>query len=249
MLTALLRVRLPSTYDAWEELAAQMPQLLLQQQFTCQVDENLPLLDDSALEGQHQLRRAKLLLSFLVQAYVWGDGKVNSTLPDQLAVPFCAVADRLGVPPMISHASLVLYGYHRVDSSRPVVVENLSSPFTWTRTPDESWFFLLTVQLEAVGGETLPFLWRAQRQALHLHQLIGGRSDAPLCGTSLRDLLLAIASGLQRVEAGLVSMKEVLGRMKVGCRPEVFYHQIRPFVSGWSNNPSLPEGVWYAHCF
>ena len=29
-----------------------------------------------------------------------------------------------------------------------------------------------------------------------------------------------------------------------GCSPHVFYHQIRPYVAGWSGNPSLPNGVW-----
>lgn len=45
--------------------------------------------------------------------------------------------------------------------------------------------------------------------------------------------------------AGIVSMREALSRMPVGCHPLIFYQRVRPFLSGWKANPTLPDGVLY----
>jgi hypothetical protein len=34
-------------------------------------------------------------------------------------------------------------------------------------------------------------------------------------------------------------------RMRDGCAPYIFWHRIRPFLSGWRSNPTLPNGVVY----
>jgi len=33
--------------------------------------------------------------------------------------------------------------------------------------------------------------------------------------------------------------------MQEGCHPFIFYHRVRPFLSGWKQNPALPFGVLY----
>lgn len=46
-------------------------------------------------------------------------------------------------------------------------------------------------------------------------------------------------------KAGIESMREALSRMPVGCHPLIFYQRVRPFLSGWKANPTLPDGVLY----
>lgn len=45
--------------------------------------------------------------------------------------------------------------------------------------------------------------------------------------------------------AGILGMREALKRMPVGCHPLIFYQRVRPFLSGWKANPTLPDGVLY----
>lgn len=36
-----------------------------------------------------------------------------------------------------------------------------------------------------------------------------------------------------------------LAAMREGCHPFIFYHRVRPFLSGWKHNPTLPNGLYY----
>lgn len=47
---------------------------------------------------------------------------------------------------------------------------------------------------------------------------------------------------------GTVRMRDALSRMPVGCHPLIFYQRVRPFLSGWKANPTLPDGVLYEVC-
>ena len=40
-------------------------------------------------------------------------------------------------------------------------------------------------------------------------------------------------------------MCDSLGAMREGCHPFIFYHRVRPFLSAWKHNPTLPLGVIY----
>ncbi|CAN0198428.1 unnamed protein product, partial [Ectocarpus fasciculatus] len=54
-----------------------------------------------------------------------------------------------------------------------------------------------------------------------------------------------VLEALAVARAGIVSMREALARMPVGCHPLIFYQRVRPFLSGWKANPTLPDGVVY----
>ena len=40
-------------------------------------------------------------------------------------------------------------------------------------------------------------------------------------------------------------MCESLSAMREGCHPFIFYHRVRPFLSAWKHNPTLPNGIIY----
>ena len=54
-----------------------------------------------------------------------------------------------------------------------------------------------------------------------------------------------VLEALAIAKAGIESMREALSRMPVGCHPLIFYQRVRPFLSGWKANPTLPDGVLY----
>jgi len=40
-------------------------------------------------------------------------------------------------------------------------------------------------------------------------------------------------------------MRDTLLRMKERCDPYVYYNRVRPYIHGWKNSPTLPNGLAY----
>jgi indoleamine 2,3-dioxygenase len=40
-------------------------------------------------------------------------------------------------------------------------------------------------------------------------------------------------------------MRDTLLRMKERCDPYVYYNRVRPYIHGWKNSPTLPNGLTY----
>ena len=64
--------RLPSAYDAWEDLVADLQPLILTRRLRTAV-ENLSVLSTDQLHSDAEWRRAYVVLVFLLHAYVWGE--------------------------------------------------------------------------------------------------------------------------------------------------------------------------------
>lgn len=50
---------------------------------------------------------------------------------------------------------------------------------------------------------------------------------------------------LNKVAAAIKGTCLSIESMREGCHPFIFYHRVRPFLSGWKDNPILPDGVIY----
>ncbi|CAM9734761.1 unnamed protein product, partial [Ectocarpus sp. 13 AM-2016] len=151
-----------------------------------------------------------------------------------IAVPLAALAAAEGMPPLLTHTSLVLHNWHRLDPAGPLRAENLACNCHFLGGLDETWFYISTVEIEARGGGVFGALLEAQ----HAIAEADSGSDASAAAGVVLDAL-AVA------RAGIVSMREALARMPVGCHPLIFYQRVRPFLSGWKANPTLPDGVVY----
>ena len=90
----------------------ELPKLLVAEAVRHSIKQ-LPLLKVSTLQGEHQLERAMMLLSYFGHAFVWGETMPATHLPANLAVPWYAVAQRLGRPPVLSYASYALHNWRR----------------------------------------------------------------------------------------------------------------------------------------
>ncbi|KAK2189290.1 hypothetical protein NP493_111g04015 [Ridgeia piscesae] len=82
--------------------------------------DQMPLLEAGQLSGHRERRLAYMLLSFIGNGYIWqeGDAGVVRMVPQQLAVPWCSVAESLGVKPALSHLCFVLSNWKTVEPSR-----------------------------------------------------------------------------------------------------------------------------------
>src|SRR5262245_37000527 len=99
--------RLPEEFFPWDELAHDLPKLLLTGKVRNFIRQ-LPLLDAARLGNDSERKRAMVILSFLGHAYVWGENDIIESLPPCLAAPWHRVAQMLGRPPVLSYASYAL---------------------------------------------------------------------------------------------------------------------------------------------
>jgi indoleamine 2,3-dioxygenase len=135
----------------------------------------------------------------------------------------------LDIPPVATYASTVLWNHKPLFLDEPIDrLENLSTLITFTGSLDESWFYLVSVAIEARGAPTIPLMLKAIEAARDGDRI------------TVRNCLDLFAERLDEI-------CRLLERMYDSCDPHVFYHRIRPFLAGSKNmaEAGLPNGVWY----
>ncbi|KAL5018076.1 hypothetical protein ScPMuIL_003798 [Solemya velum] len=221
-------VNLSSYFEQWNELSSKMPELVALHKFR-QVVDQMPLLDHNKLESYRELRLAHLQLSYIGSGYVWqeGDKGVPKTLPACVAVPWCAVAEILGIKPILSHPSLVLANWKLQDPEKPISVENMVSILQLPGGEEADWFVIATAGVE-----------------LSFTHVIKPMLDA-VEFASCRDVD-RLSRALEDMTEGLTKMLGALKRINERLKAETFYNVLRPFLAGWGGEGSpLPEGLIY----
>ncbi|KAK3296449.1 Indoleamine 2,3-dioxygenase [Chaetomium fimeti] len=221
--------RLPDPYYApWESLVESLSTSIAQQTLRHQVDQ-LPILSTDRLTTEPEWRRACVVLAFLTHGYIWGGETAAEILPPPLTLPLLTISHHLGMPPVATYACVNLWNFQHPPTSLPANLDTLHAQHTFTGTPDESWFYMVSVAMEARGAYLVPAMLRALEAATT-------RRD---CG--------AVAGGLRELAAGIGELGGLLERMDERCDPGVFYHRIRPFLAGSKNMGAagLPRGVFY----
>jgi len=216
---------LPAPLGLWQELATELPKRLAARSLRSVV-RTLPRFDLAALRSPVEERAAMRVLSFLGHAFVWEGGAPEPVLPQQLAAPWCALARRLGRPPVLSYASYALDNWRRFDAHGPIAVENLAILQNFLGGQDEDWFILIHVEIEALAA-------RALRAAPGAREAAIGADGA------------ALTAQLEEGASAREAMLATLRRMPERCDPYVYFTRVRPFIHGWKNHPALPQGVRY----
>ena len=287
--------RLPyARYHLWEDLADDLPKLLGARLGQARGPlRQLPVLATDKLITDAELRRAHLLLCLFAHAYIWGGPEPLDEIPEGIAIPLWEVAKRLGMPPVLGHPSIVLYNWRRLDAEADICMENLSTLNNFFDGRDESWFYLITVELEQRGAASvvpmmllIDAIQRYHEEQSHntSRQLIVGsdssddgtvqysdpsdmyneeddysckltgsddsddhsRDEEALIGElTFQRVAVYVSLQLRKIATAIQGMCASMGAMREGCHPFIFYHRVRPFLSAWKQNPTLPLGVIY----
>jgi indoleamine 2,3-dioxygenase len=216
---------LPATFSVWEEVAADLPKLLVARKTRTFV-QRLPVLDPSALVDGPELRRAMLLLSFMGHAFVWEGPQASPFIPASIAVPWHAVATRLGRPPILSYASYALDNWRRLEPAGPIALGNIGLLQNFLGGADEEWFITVHIDIEA----------RAE---------VAMRAVLPAQAAVASGNLPEVERRLSEILRALEGMYETLARMPEWCEPSTYYMRVRPYIFGWKNQPALPNGLIY----
>lgn len=209
-------------------LGQELPKLLSARQIRRYIDEQSSLLPSFPSSwGEEECRAAMRILSFAGHAYVWETpGQPAAQLPPQLAGPWYAVARKLSRPPVLSYASYALDNWQRLDGTKPIEIDNIVLLQNFLGGLDEEWFVVVHLQIEHQAGPGLEGLVRAINGATKEND---------------DEVLL----GLQALASAQTAMRDTLLRMKERCDPYVYYTRVRPYIHGWKNSPSLPDGLIY----
>ncbi|KAK8097222.1 Indoleamine 2-3-dioxygenase [Apiospora kogelbergensis] len=222
---------LPPYYASWDTLIRRMPQLLKTGALR-EETRALDVLSTDELVTEAQWRRAYVILGFLAQAYIWGGCQPAEVLPAAISVPFLRVSEHLELPPVLTYAASNLWNFTCAGAGDFTDVDAIKSMHTFTGTEDESWFFMISVAMEAQAGRAIPSMVSALE--------VAAKQKTP------RDYE-ALARALDELTVSIDKVSSLLERMHEHCDPDVFYHKIRPFLAGSKNMEAagLPRGVMF----
>jgi indoleamine 2,3-dioxygenase len=211
--------------EEWDQFGKDLPKLLMGTNFRKRV-QALPKFNIDKLNGEAEIQRAMLVLSYIGQAYQWSDNEAATVMPQVLAKPWYEVGKLVGRPPILSYQSYASDNWRRFDKASPIECGNIGLLQCFLGGQDEEWFILIHIDIEKKAGKALKAIEEAQ--------------------------VAVVAQDAEKVEAALIKMRaalsamyEVLGRMPERCDPYIYFHRVRPYIFGWRNNPSLPDGVVY----
>ncbi|GAA3578640.1 hypothetical protein GCM10022419_070120 [Nonomuraea rosea] len=214
---------LPACYRPWEQTGRNIAALIMTGRLRPALAA-MPVLTPDRLTSRAEQERALLLLTCLTNAYVHGSAPLARTLPAPVARPLHELARLLDRAPIVAHASIVLNNWRRIDRAEPLSMSNIDTQVTFLGGVDEKWFYLATVGVELAGAPGLSLLVRAQQAAAD--------EDHP----RFAEALTALVKVLDRVVEAFLDVER-------WCDSYVFYHRIRPFLSGWSAPGLRFEGV------
>ena len=211
--------------EEWDQYGKDLPKLLMGTNFRARV-RALPSFNVAALKGEAEIQRAMLVLSYIGQAYQWSENSAATLMPSNLAKPWFEVGKLVGRPPILSYQSYASDNWRRFDKSGPIECGNIGLLQCFLGGQDEEWFILIHIEIEKKAGKALKAIEDAQAA------VVGNAADQ-------------VESALTNLRASLAAMYAVLDRMPERCDPYIYFHRVRPYIFGWRNNPSLPDGVIY----
>ncbi|XP_041644925.1 indoleamine 2,3-dioxygenase 2-like [Cheilinus undulatus] len=218
---------LPDYYRAWMDLANNLDHLIETRKLRDLVHK-MPVLSTHLLSNHQELRLAHLALGFISMGYVWQEGQhaPAEILPKALALPFWLVSCRLGLPPILTYADSVLANWKLRDPTGEMEIGNMDLIFSFPGGESCRGFFIVSqlVEMAASSGVT------GALEVMHAMKI----SD-----------IISVQKGLNKVTQSLKKMKETFKLMHNHVDPTVFHGKLRIFLSGWRDNPLLPNGLLY----
>lgn len=158
-------LRLPSSHDPWDAVAARLPELFRNLAVRESID-GMPVLS----AGEHDLAdryllRASAILSIFAHAYFYVDPDPPGDLPDSILQPWAQISRRLDRPaPHLSFTDLNLYNWKLIDPQQgtSVCVENIELLIPILGNEDERRFQMAPVEMMASFTPAVGAVVRAQ---------------------------------------------------------------------------------------
>lgn len=200
-----------------EDLAGRLPDLIKSGALRAVLTELEPF-DVSGLGNESDFRvveRAFQIYSHFANAFVWCEEKnPEDHLPAGVAIPLVALSKMVDRPPILPYATTSLSNFRRKDPAGELVVENLECIIKLVDIPDESWFHLIHIEIEA-------------------HAAIAVQSCVMASAAIANDDAQAVETALSSIPQAFEKMMSTFKRMGEHCSPDVYYYTLRPYLFGF----------------
>uniref|UniRef100_A0A3Q3M1L5 Indoleamine 2,3-dioxygenase 1 n=1 Tax=Mastacembelus armatus TaxID=205130 RepID=A0A3Q3M1L5_9TELE len=222
-------VELPPYYKPWMDISLRVPELVHSHMLRDHVNK-MPLLSSSFLQKHRELRLAHLTLSVMTMGYVWQEGENDTVemLPYNLAVPYWEVSQRLGLPPILTHADGVLANWRKKDPKGPFDMENLELLVSLPGGESVRCFFIVTLLVELAAVPALRSIPTV------INGIRGG--DTQAVARALDNI--GIHSSTLNI---LIIIKKNFNSLFILLR---HFKDLSVWV-WWKDNPSMPKGLIY----
>jgi indoleamine 2,3-dioxygenase len=144
-------------------------------------------------------------------------------LPENISKVWIEAGDFLGVPPVATYAATVLFNFKDENLGKLKEPEDFEIEFTFTGTEDEKWFYAVSAAIDTQSYRIISCADRIFEEGK---------------GADFNEIGRVISESIEE-------MTRILNKMYEKCRPSVFYGQVRKYLTGWLNDPQLPEGLTY----
>lgn len=186
----LPRLEMPKGYEAWDQIASELPSLYRSLSLRRRIDA-LPILPaDPEHLPDDALLRAALLLAMLSHAYQYVETAPAERPPETLARPWAEVRARLGRgPAVLTYQDLIVYNFRLLDPNRPdpMALSNMRLLVPTVDNDEERIFYLTQTQILAYASPIVSAVVRAQEAVV---------TDD---GEALESALMTIITCLQRI--------------------------------------------------
>ena len=206
---------LPEKFHFIDKISASIP-VMIKSGVIREELEKLPIPRLALVHCTDQLERLFACYTHLGNAWYWGEEEQIDYIPKSIAWPLYYLGRRLGMPPILAYKPYVLDNWRRKDLSFPIQIENLEVLHRFTDLTDGDWFILIHVEIEANAGPIPCAIYYGQKETF-----------------SHRPENLSLH--LQIVASATKKMYRTLCRMREGCDPHRYYHDVRPYLFGFKN--------------
>lgn len=141
----------------------------------------------------------------------------TNVLPKTIGIIWKFSAASLGLPLVLTHASVDLFNWSPIDPTKEICLDNMKCNFLMTMTKDEEWFYLIMIEIERLGE--------------NIFNEVSHNFD--------KDNLLKI------VNESLKKMIIVIQRIEEKCDPKVFFNVLRPYLSGSEDIPLFIDSNFF----
>jgi indoleamine 2,3-dioxygenase len=251
--------RLPTKYDAWEEVALKMV-VLNRSRTMRQAINDMALVDSSTLSSLPELRRAYIILCQFAHSYVSGETvpwealpgvesregtqEVFKTLPPQLAVPLHTVCRKLGLPCVLT-AGIDLWNWKLIDPRKPHDIDNLTTITPCSGTDAEKYFHMIPCAMQVTPASislihSPPMSSFVSVQAVAgpvLHKLF--QVDELIYARKDKEILFL----LRELRATITEFRQIFDRVGELVDMHDFYEVYRPLLNGFYPVGLTLEGV------
>jgi len=220
-------------------IAKNLPDLISKKQLRIEIDTLNKQFSESAdldkillLNTIQEQNVAMVVLTMLTQGYIWESHENPATIiPEIIGNNLENICKSMQRFPILSYRDYVLHNWHLKDPNQGITLDNVEPIITLTGTEDEKWFIKIHLAIEATCAPAIRNIYEAC--------LLNFEMNHNMFLKNIQNELRLIDLLTDGIALPLREATKILLKMKDHCNPEIFYHKLRPLLSGWDEKLSI----------